>query len=432
MRIRRATVADVADIAAVHVASWQTTYPGIVDQESITRRSLEVRTEQWERALRGETRLEPMVFVAENDDGEVAGFVSGGPIRVPRTGFDAELYAIYLIKAAQRTGVGRGLVERLVTALARENYASLVVEVLADNPACRFYERLGAALIEENDHRLDDRPYRGRLYGWSDISIFAPRFDDRLNECAWPPLAPRYDAALRDAVAFVFDVVDPVAIAATGTIVRGTAHATSDLDIYVVHDAPYRRRVQRFFNGVPAEIFINPPVAIRSYFHEEHAAARPLTAHMLDTGVVVWSSGTVIDELRTEAHDWLGRTSLPSPGDLVRSRYAIATRFEDALDVAEVDPATSQMLMSQAVTEMLELASRVRSGRLPRGKDLLASITAMDAKLGALAATFFSEAPWSEQRKAAETIADQTIGVRGFFEWDSGPGSVPNSPTDAT
>src|ERR1051325_451907 len=124
---------------------------------------------------------------------------------------------------------------------------------------------------------------------------------------AWPALDEPFATALRDAMKFITDEFEPVGVVATGTIVRGTAHASSDLDLYVVHEAPYRRRVQRFFNGVPAEIFVNPPAAVRRYFEEEHHDGRRLTAHMLVTGVVVFQDGPIIDELRKEARDWLAR-----------------------------------------------------------------------------------------------------------------------------
>lgn len=428
MRIRRAGPSDVAGIAAAQVAAWQTTYPGMLAQESIDRRTIALRTAQWERILRGETEIVPWVFVAEREDGAIVGFISGGAIREARPGFDAELHAIYLIESAQGAGVGTRLVQRLVAALVRDGHKSMIVEVLAENPACQFYEQLEARLVEERDHRIDDQSYPGRVYGWDDIAMIGHAFDDRLNDCDWPPLDTRYAEALREAVAFVFDLVNPIAVVATGTIVRGTAHAGSDLDIYVVHDEPHRRRVQRFFNGVPAEIFINPPHTVRSYFRDEHFAARPITANMLATGFVVWSNGPMIDVLRAESHEWLAKTTPLVPVELTPARYAIATRFEDALDVAETDPATSRMLMTRAVTGMLELECRVRSGRLPRGKDLLASARAANPEVGALAAIFFSDAPSQQRREAAEAIADRTIGARGFFQWDSGPGPVPSPP----
>ena len=249
---------------------------------------------------------------------------------------------------------------------------------------------------------------------------------DALAECSWPTLAPRYAAALREAVAFALDEVDALGVVATGTIVRGTPHVSSDLDLYVLHHAPVRRRVQRYFgDGVPAEIFINPPDAVRRYFVEEHADGRPITAHMLATGHVVLARGAALAELRREAAGWLERPSYASATALVRARYEAATRLEDALDVAGLAPAAATMLLTRAVAAMLEIWCRTQTGAIPRGKDLLARVADLDPALGALARGVFSDAPFSERLSAAIHVADATIGARGFFEWDSGPEPVP-------
>jgi len=244
---------------------------------------------------------------------------------------------------------------------------------------------------------------------------------DPLAACSWPPLAPRHATALRDAVAFVLAEVDAVGVIATGTIVRGQPHASSDLDVYVLHEAPLRRRVQRYSGErVPTEIFINPPTAVRAYFAAEHEAGRPVTAHMLATGHVVLARHPVVEELRREAAEWLARPSPPTARALLRARYDAATRFEDGVDVAHEDPATATMLLGRAVAAMLEAWCRMRLGTIPRGKDLLARVAMLDPRLGAVAREVYADGPFSRRLAAAEQVADHTVGVRGFFEWDSG------------
>ena len=253
-----------------------------------------------------------------------------------------------------------------------------------------------------------------------------PRMPDPLAACSWPSIASRHATALREAVAFVLAEVDAVGVVAAGTIVRGRPHAASDLDLYVIHEAPLRRRVQRLFGErVPTEIFINPPAAVRAYFIAEHEGGRPVTAHMLATGHVVLSRHPVVEALRREAAEWLARPSAPSAPALLRARYDAATRFEDAVDVACDDPATAAMLLGGAVTAMLETWCRTRLGAIPRGKDLLAQVTALDAGLGAAAREVFGDGPLSRRLAAAERVADHTVAARGFFEWDSGAEPVP-------
>jgi ketosteroid isomerase-like protein/predicted nucleotidyltransferase len=251
---------------------------------------------------------------------------------------------------------------------------------------------------------------------------------NRLDECIWPPLASPYAEALRHAVSFVLDEVDPIGIIATGTIVRGQPHASSDLDLFVIHAAPYRRRIQRFFREVPTEIFINPASAVRRYFADEHRDARPITAHMIATGAVVLQSDPVIAEIRREAAEWLARPPRSGDEQNVRDRYAAATRFEDATDVGETDTDTATMLMTLAVTAMLEHDCRVKDGRVPRAKELLGVIARRDAELGRLAREFFAATSYGQRHTVGEAIADRTIGARGFFEWDSG--AEPVRPTN--
>jgi predicted nucleotidyltransferase len=234
---------------------------------------------------------------------------------------------------------------------------------------------------------------------------------------------------LREAVAFILREVDAVGIIATGTIVRGTPHASSDLDVFVIHDAPYRRRVQRFFLGVPTEVFINPPSSVRRSFVEEARDGRPITAHMLATGAVVLDTSQVVADLRAEAAEWLAKLSPSSPDAVIVARYAAATRFEDGVDVAAADPDTATMLLTQAVTAMLEHFCRVNDGRVPRAKGLLATVAARDSELGRLAHAFFSATSVAERLTTGRSIAERTVDACGFFEWDSGPQAVGSAPS---
>jgi hypothetical protein len=245
------------------------------------------------------------------------------------------------------------------------------------------------------------------------------------SRCSWPTLAEPFATALRHAVEFIFRELEPVGVIATGTIIRGTAHPSSDLDLYVVHRSPYRRRIQRFFDGVPAEILVNPPSAIRTYFAEEDKDGRRLTAHMLVTGVVIFDADVVVGELRAEAVQWLGKQTHLSDFERVSTRYTIAARLEDALDVIATDDVTSEMLLGESVLAMLEYLCKAEHGQIPRRKDLVAALEVEHAAVATRAAEFFRARKLSERARLAMEIADRTIGARGFFEWDSGAGPAP-------
>jgi ribosomal protein S18 acetylase RimI-like enzyme len=130
MEIRRASPADAAEIAAVHVRTWQAAYAHVFAEERLAALDVTRRAANWERVLRdGEA-----VFVAD-DDGRVVAFVSVG---------ECELYAIYALPEAWGSGAGPGLMRAAVEQLRSDGCAEAVLWVLEDNPrARRFYEREG-------------------------------------------------------------------------------------------------------------------------------------------------------------------------------------------------------------------------------------------------------------------------------------------------
>ena len=242
-----------------------------------------------------------------------------------------------------------------------------------------------------------------------------------IEECEFPKLPAKYDAALRDAVAFVLDSFKAVGIIASGTIVRGNPDATSDFDLWVIHLEPSRQRIQKFFHSVPVEIFVNPPWTIQTYFDQDQRGARPISAHMMATGHVVLAANPIVQELREKAR-WL----LTQPPDLTeesitRAKYEAATHFEDATDIAVRNPIGASMLLSNCVVQMMRFAFLNARRFVPRDKDLLEEFSLLASEPAAKVHRFFQTSDCSERVKLATEIADQILGVRGFFEWSSIP-----------
>jgi GNAT superfamily N-acetyltransferase len=112
------------------------------------------------------------VFVAE-EDGRVVGFASGGPARADAPNHEGELYAVYLLKEYQGRGIGRALFDAVVRMLLQRGMRSMAIWVLADNPACGFYERMGGQRVYSRDEELQGVTLHEVGYGWDDISALA-------------------------------------------------------------------------------------------------------------------------------------------------------------------------------------------------------------------------------------------------------------------
>jgi hypothetical protein len=237
-----------------------------------------------------------------------------------------------------------------------------------------------------------------------------------------PPLLDEpYRGALEDALGFIFARFEPIGVVASGTIVRGNPAPSSDLDLYVLHRQPWRQRLQRVFRGVPAELFVNPPERVQAHFAAEREDGRPVTAHMLATGVVVYAADPLVDELRARAASELARGPAPSAARLTALRYAAATSFEDALDVDGADPATGAMFLFWAVERCLEYAFLSRNRWQPRRKEWLAELARLDPELAGLASDFYRACRDAERFELAGRIAGRTVGATGFFEWEAEP-----------
>jgi len=167
--IRAAGPADAPGIARVHVDAWRSTYRGIVPQAFLDALSHRNREALWERVLSG---VQPGHFVALAEDAAdgIVGFAHGGPGQAGHPEYAAELYAIYVLEAYQGRGLGRDLTLAVVARLVADGRRSMLVWVLADNPACRFYEALGGRRVEVKRISIGGAELDEVAYGWTDLT----------------------------------------------------------------------------------------------------------------------------------------------------------------------------------------------------------------------------------------------------------------------
>lgn len=111
--------------------------------------------------------------LAQSPAGVVVGFISGGAIREPHPGFDAELHAIYLLLEAQGQGIGTRLVRAWAGRAAASGLRAAVVRVLSENSARGFYDYLGARRLKDGEVAIGSQSYKEVWYGWDDLSTLA-------------------------------------------------------------------------------------------------------------------------------------------------------------------------------------------------------------------------------------------------------------------
>lgn len=164
--IRSATQQDAAAISQVHIASWRTTYQGIVPESYLAGLDETAGSASWRQWI--ESGIS--VFVAMQN-AAIVGFISGGPIRDPIDGYDAELFTIYLLQRVQRSGIGTALLRKLASRLDENGFENLMVWVLEDNASSGFYEKSGALRISSRQIEITGTLLPVVAYGWPNLRI---------------------------------------------------------------------------------------------------------------------------------------------------------------------------------------------------------------------------------------------------------------------
>ena len=169
MLIREAGEVDSAAIAKVQVDSWRSTYRGIVPDDHIASLTYEGLEQKWRQFFAAGGMQ--FTYVAEGDGRHVFGFASGGANRESGETYQGELYAIYLFENHQRRGSGRLLVKAIAKRLLQEGLSSMSVWVLADNPSCAFYARLGGEKVLEKEIVIGGASLVEVAYAWLDLNV---------------------------------------------------------------------------------------------------------------------------------------------------------------------------------------------------------------------------------------------------------------------
>lgn len=169
MKIRKATASDIDGIAFVHAMSWKTTYKGLISDEFLDAITAEARSKRWIRNFENPNKDEVM-YVAEDEAGMIVGFANGGARREPDL-YDAELYALYLLKEHQGKGLGKRLIRSVAQNLLEKNYRSFMTWVLVGNPALHFYHKMGGESVATKEMKIGNEIVEEIMMGWRDIGV---------------------------------------------------------------------------------------------------------------------------------------------------------------------------------------------------------------------------------------------------------------------
>ncbi len=200
--IRPARPADAIAIAAVHVAAWRSTYPGILPDTYLANLSVSRQAAYYDAAIRGSTGVfvaaasgldlppgsgpgagesshaapptEPAPGAASGNGPRIIGFGTAGWARPSgniggrRLG-EGEIETLYVLDDWRERGIGRRLMRASTAYLAESGCRSVFLWVLRDNPSRWFYQRLGGKPAAEAAIQFAGRQVVQTAFVWDPI-----------------------------------------------------------------------------------------------------------------------------------------------------------------------------------------------------------------------------------------------------------------------
>lgn len=167
MTIRAARDDDRDAIAAIHSASWQDTYRGVLPVELLHGRLAGIMADRWKTQT---IRDHDVVLVAEGDDGEILGFAATW-VEADGSGYIDNLH---VRSSARSQGPGRALLRETASQLLRHGAPSAYLHVVASNRRARsLYLRLGGQPGPIEDKNLYGTIVPNQRIDWPNLSILA-------------------------------------------------------------------------------------------------------------------------------------------------------------------------------------------------------------------------------------------------------------------
>lgn len=138
LSVRRARPEDAADVAAVHIRSWQVAYRGLLPDDYLDNLRPEDRMARYTFGATDPLALSTIVAL---EDGVIRGFATTGRSRDADTPDAGELFALYLDPDAFGLGIGRRLMTEARARLTGLGVTEAVLWLFVGNErARRFYD----------------------------------------------------------------------------------------------------------------------------------------------------------------------------------------------------------------------------------------------------------------------------------------------------
>ena len=146
--ISKATVDNIAQIAAVHHSSWQAEFSEILPRNVVEKMTYAFCVAFWKEYFeKNDSKSETYVAKINN---HIAGFIALIKSNNPEYASDSEIDKIYVAPEYQGLGIGSLLITYGLKRLQDKGFKRTIVKAFIENTKAQsFYEKLGGTYIKD-------------------------------------------------------------------------------------------------------------------------------------------------------------------------------------------------------------------------------------------------------------------------------------------
>jgi hypothetical protein len=219
----------------------------------------------------------------------------------------------------------------------------------------------------------------------------------------------------RDIVARHVRTAFPTLCAAllSGSIARGDATATSDIDVVVLLPAGAgSRRETTLWDGVPVDLFVYDPDGLTRWLGKDTQRRRPVLCSLLLDGLVVAGDAATAEQAKALARKvYEAGPAKLSDAELDRLRYEVTDLLLDLRGA--VDRAETLLLAAMLVQTTGDLVLNAAGRWTGRGKWLPRELRAYDAELAADLAAAHDDLARTGDADILTRLVDNILGRHG-------------------
>lgn len=197
-----------------------------------------------------------------------------------------------------------------------------------------------------------------------------------------------------------------------GSVVRGEATETSDLDIVVFDSgaaASYRESLVEFDWRI--EVFVHNPVSYQAFFQSDAERARPSLPRMVAEGIVLQDTG-IVDAIKREAQELLAVGPAQWSAATIRTkRYFLTDTLDDFIGCGD---RSEGMFIAGALAEgIAEFELRTHGCWIGASKWIVRSLKQYDMDFATRFVAAFDDYYRNGSKEKAVELADAVMGPHG-------------------